>query len=162
MKLGLDIHGVINANPKFFALLSRLARDRGHEVHIITGVMLTKSKLAEIHRYGVSWTHLFSISDYHRLKGTPMTFADSENPWIDADLWDRTKASYCDQNNISFHIDDTLSYGEYFQTPFALFDFEHKRLDWHYRNLKRGAFLIEDPEKTLDLIEKVVIDTSNA
>jgi len=159
MKIGLDIHGVIDVNTRFYSLLARIAIERGHAVHIITGSMLDDTRIEDLKSFGMSWTHLFSISDYHRHLGTHMTFTDPNNPWIDHDLWDKTKATYCEEEKISFHIDDTQRYGEYFKTPFALYDFENNRLDWHYETKKHGAFLLDTPEIALDMIEKVVQDT---
>lgn len=154
MKLGLDIHGVITVNPRFYSLLSNLAIERGYEVHILTGVMLTDAKKEELRSYGITWTHIFSIADHHKELGTSMTFSDSENPWIDGLAWDKTKAEYCFKNGISFHIDDTERYGEHFETPFAMYDFENNRLDWHYKIEKRGAFLLSTAELVLELIER--------
>jgi hypothetical protein len=37
LKIGLDIHGICDANPEFFSELSRLFVNAEHEVHIITG-----------------------------------------------------------------------------------------------------------------------------
>jgi len=37
MKVGLDIHGVVDVRPEFFSELSKLLVSNGHEVHIITG-----------------------------------------------------------------------------------------------------------------------------
>ena len=48
MNIGLDIHGVITSNPRFFSHFSTLAVERGHEVHIITGAMLSEGKIAEL------------------------------------------------------------------------------------------------------------------
>jgi len=162
MKLGLDIHGVINVNASFFSAFSKLALEREHEVHIITGSMLTPRKIEEIKRYGVVWTNIFSISDYHRHLGTTMTFSDPNNPWIDHTLWDKTKAVYCEDFNIDFHIDDTLRYGEYFKTPFALYDHENKRLDWHLGGQKHGALPLTNPEEILNIIEKISSDIKRA
>jgi len=159
MKLGLDIHGVINVNTRFFSLLANQALARGHEVHIITGSMLNSAKVEELRSFGMEWSHLFSIADYHRHLGTSMTFTDPNNPWIEETLWDKTKAKYCEEENIDFHIDDTLRYGEYFKTPFALYDFENNRIDWHYENKKHGAFRLETSETTLAMIEKIAQDT---
>jgi len=159
MKLGLDIHGVITANPAFFAKFSNLAVEKNYDVHIITGAMLTDKKIAELKRCGIVWTHLFSIADYHKKLGTPMTFSDPDNPWIEHNLWNKAKAKYCEDQNISFHIDDTLSYGEHFKTPFALYDHFNNRVDWHYLTKKYSAFLLNSPEDTLSNIERVVKDT---
>lgn len=42
MKIGLDFHGVIDADPEFFAVETELLIKAGHEVHIITGHEYTK------------------------------------------------------------------------------------------------------------------------
>lgn len=161
MRIGLDIHGVITRNPNFFSLLSQLIISEGNELHIITGSMLTEDKINELKGYGVEWTHLFSISDYHKHLGTPMTFSDPDNPWIDGKAWDKTKSKYCADFKIDFHIDDTERYGEYFKTPFALYDHDNFRFDWHYMTKKNGAMKLGSPEETWSLITKVVLDTKN-
>lgn len=144
MKIGLDIHGVIDTNPILFSKLSKKVIEDGGEVHIITGTMLNPFKIENLKRLDIRWTHLFSISDYHKALGTPMTFSDKDNPWIDNNLWDRTKAEYCKENSINFHIDDTNRYGEYFSTPFGLYDHINKRMDWHFGICKQGAFKVTD------------------
>ena len=158
MKIGLDIHGVLTSNPRFFSVLSQLAVSQGHELHILTGSMLTNTKIEELSDYGAVWTHLFSISDYHRHLGTPITFSDPNNPWIEEGLWNKTKAEYCYKHSIDFHIDDTQKYGEFFKTPFALYDLENNRIDWHYLSKKTGAICLETPEEVLTIIEKISLD----
>jgi len=162
MKLGLDIHGVITANPKLFSEISNLAKERNYEVHILTGVMLSDAKLNELKKYNIYWSHIFSIADFHRNLGTSMTFSDPCNPWIDHNLWDKTKANYCVKNAIDFHIDDTQRYGEYFKTIFALYDSQNNRFDWHKGTLKNGAFRVDTAENTLKYIEKIVFENKLA
>lgn len=119
MKIGLDIHGVCDSNPKFFAELSRLFVEAGHEVIIITGKMKSHGAVDEIKELGISYTKFFSIVDYHLEKGTEINFDSNGNPWINDDIWNRTKAEICEKENIDFHIDDSSIYGEYFNTPYA-------------------------------------------
>lgn len=145
MKLGLDIHGVIDTNPKFFSELSNIAIDLGHEVHIITGTMITSEKIKKLKNYGMHWSCLFSISDYHKSIGTDMTFTDPNNPWIDYALWDKTKADYCENNKIDFHIDDSVRYGELFKTTFGLYDHDNRRIDWHLGISRYGAISLNTP-----------------
>lgn len=120
LKIGLDIHGVCDANPEFFSELSRLFVNAGHDVHIITGRRVSDGALEEIKELGLSYTHFFSISDYHVEIGTKVWEDDEGNPWLEGELWDRTKGDYCDKNQLDFHIDDTERYGQYFNTPFML------------------------------------------
>jgi len=119
MKIGLDIHGVCDANPEFFVKLSQLFVKQGHEVHILTGRRVSDGALEEIEELGLSYTHFFSISDYHQENGTKMWEDENGNPWLDGEEWDRTKGDYCKEHNIDFCIDDTERYGKYFETPFA-------------------------------------------
>jgi hypothetical protein len=120
LKIGLDIHGICDANPEFFSELSRLFVDAGHDVHIITGRRVSDGALDEIKDLNLSYTHFFSISDYHVEKGTKVWEDDDGNPWLEGELWDRTKGDYCAEHQIDFHIDDTARYGDYFKTTFML------------------------------------------
>ena len=120
-KLGLDIHGVIDADPAMFSQLAKRVLRSGGEVHIITGAQMTeelKDKLKN--EYGMEWTSLFSIADYHKEIGTQITYEDKDNPWMSDELWDETKAEHCRALDIDLHIDDTERYGKYFTTPFLL------------------------------------------
>lgn len=118
MKIGFDIHGVIDRNPKLFGEIINTFRQLGYEIHILTGSLITKELTDEIHGYGIEYDHIFSILEHNRKIGTQM-WQDDKGWWIDDDVWDKTKAEYCEKNNINFHIDDTRKYGKYFSTPFA-------------------------------------------
>ena len=119
MKIGLDIHGVCDASPKFFSELTKLFIAAGHEVHILTGRRVSDGAMNEIEELGLSYTHFFSISDYHDKSETVVRDDKNGNPWMDDETWDRTKGDYCNKHNIDFCIDDTERYGKYFETPFA-------------------------------------------
>jgi len=120
LKIGLDVHGICDANPEFFSELSRLLVNNNHEVHIITGRRVRDGALEEIKELGISYTHFFSIADFHEEIGTKVWEDDNGNPWLEGELWDKTKDEYCKRHRIDFHIDDTERYGEYFETPFML------------------------------------------
>lgn len=119
MKIALDIHGVCDANPDFFALISKLLTENNHEVHILTGRRIADGALDEVKNLNISYTHFFSISDHHEEVGTKMWEDENGNPWLDGSTWDSTKGDYCREHKIDFCIDDTERYGEYFDTPFA-------------------------------------------
>ena len=116
MRIGLDVHGVLDhpVHGPIFTIFSHDWIMAKHEVHIITGKEWEKTvdKLKDI---GVAYTHHFSIADYHKEIGTPMTYKDPENPFLDSYLWDRTKADYCRQMQIDIHFDDSPVYGQYFK-----------------------------------------------
>ena len=127
MKIGLDIHGVINKYPKFFSELSKLFVENGNQIHIITGSTVKensiygKKNLEYLKENRIFYTHIFSIVDYHEEQGAEIVYQDAENPWIDSQLWNKTKAEYCKKHNIDIMFDDSTVYGKFFETPFALF-----------------------------------------
>ncbi len=119
IKIGIDIHGVSDSNREFFSALTRTLVENGHEVHILTGSKATKEFKEYVkEKLGLSWTHFFSITSHHKNMGTPVLEIGG-NPYMDEEVWDRTKAGYCAQNNIDLHIDDSPVYGKYFTTPYA-------------------------------------------
>lgn len=125
-KVGLDIHGVCDKNPSFFSKLS-LSTVRGNgEVHVITGAHITDELKIKLHGFGIVWTHLFSIADYHKKIGTKIWYNEKGTPCMDDVTWDKTKGDYCAKNSIDMHVDDTERYGLYFTTPFLLY--KHPRL----------------------------------
>lgn len=116
MKIGLDVHGVIDVNPKLFRRLAQMVLEAGGEIHIISGSAIPKLR-REIAKYDIPHTHEFSITSHHEDIGTEVTW-DEKGPHMDPTLWDRSKAEYCAQNNIDFMIDDSPIYGKYFTTPY--------------------------------------------
>lgn len=123
-KLGIDVHGVVDAMPEFFAFLTNAFIKNGGEVHIITGGSWTDEMASEVSSYGIKFTHVFSVYDHLVESGAEskgkVQFPDGtiQNKFKDED-WDLVKANYCRDNGITFHIDDTLAYNEFFTTPFA-------------------------------------------
>ena len=133
MKLGLDIHGVIDSNPESFAFMSQSVITNNGEVHIITGGSWTTDLEEQLKGYGIKWTSHFSVYDYLVDSGIDsigtIQFPDGTiQKKFDYHLWDTIKAGYCRSNNIDLHIDDTEVYSKYFTTPFLLYksseDFE--------------------------------------
>jgi hypothetical protein len=127
MKLGLDIHGVIDANPETFAFLSKSIIDAGGEVHIITGGSWGEVLKKEVEDAGIKYTHLFSVYDY--LKSTDavpiglIQFPDGViQDKYERNLWDSIKGKYSSEQGLDLHIDDTSDYGAFFTTPFLLYD----------------------------------------
>lgn len=116
LKIGLDIHGVIDAKPRFFSRFSERLVKSGHQVHIITGAKWTIGLAKRLsHEYEIYWTHFHSITDYNERKGVPVSYENPDNPWMDRDLWDSTKAKICQENQINLHIDDSRIYGQWFK-----------------------------------------------
>jgi hypothetical protein len=121
MKFGVDIHGVIDANPEFFSAYTHMLIEAGHEVHIITGPRFSVVGKT-LKDAGVKWTHFFSIVEHEESKGTTEIVWDKKgDPFMDFNVWDRAKGEYCAENNIDLHVDDSSKYSEYFTTPFVLY-----------------------------------------
>lgn len=117
----LDIHGIVNTHPEFFAAITQSLVKDGWEIHILTGSHIEECNIKEeLEKYGISYTHLFSIADYHRENKTEgMWYDPNGDPWVTDEEWDKTKADYCKRNNIPFCLDDTARYANHFETPFG-------------------------------------------
>lgn len=140
MKLGIDIHGVLNEKPEMFKMLCGALlfvnaeyADPYNEIHIISGPpgeVILKELSAHGFKEMYHYTHVFSIVDHHKSLGTPMTQDSAGNWHMDHYLWDRTKGDYCLKHNIDLMIDDSDVYDYHFKTPFARFKSKTKRT-WH-------------------------------
>lgn len=119
MKLGLDIHGVLDVRVEFFSKLTKVLINAGWEIHIITGSGTEQAK-REMTELGMSYTHIFSVCD-HLVKTGAKTNAElgiaSRYPFPD-ETWNKVKSIYCIENKIDMHIDDMPEYLEHFSTPF--------------------------------------------
>lgn len=142
-RLALDLHGIINTHPAFFAASTQSLVKDGWEIHVLTGSHLNDNEIAgELEKYNIAYTHLFSIADHHQKKGTKGMWYDKKgNPWVSDSDWDRTKAEYCKENEIDFCIDDTARYANYFETPFGYMSIQmNKQKPNKYLNLIIGMF----------------------
>ena len=83
MKLAFDIHGVVDSLPELFSVISKLLVENKHEIHILTGSKWSKKVEDQLEKYGIKYTHHFSITDYHLSIGTPMRYSTPDDPWKD-------------------------------------------------------------------------------
>lgn len=120
IKIGIDIHGMIDNNPDFFATLTTTLVENGHQVFIMTGSEITQALIAELRGYGIMWTHLFSIADYYKNKPDVQMWRDEQGrPWVDKVLWNKAKGQYAAEQGLDLVLDDSQEYAEYFTTSFA-------------------------------------------
>jgi len=124
MRLGLDIHGVIDTNPDYFSKLIRKLRNIGHSVHIITGT--PNYEIAyKFDQWGISYDDYFSIAEWCE-KYSPTHFFNDKGQVCDIDdVWNNAKAQYCVYAGIDIHVDDSTIYQKTFEnisTRFVLFD----------------------------------------
>jgi len=119
MIIGLDVHGVIDTDPKFFAKLTKSLQFNGHLVHILTGVEHGPRLNKELVRLNVHFDALFSVTSYlkdQKIKIIKYDNDDEARPIFDNEIWDMAKAIYCCREKIDLHIDDSVNYGKYFHS----------------------------------------------
>lgn len=114
MKFGFDVHGVLDTHPEIYSALTVALMKHGHEVHVITGIQKTPEIIKQLEEAGICWSHWFSIVQYHLDKGDVMVRFEGDQPWMDREVWNRTKAEYCERVGIDLMIDDSPIYGSYF------------------------------------------------
>lgn len=124
LKIGLDYHGVINDNPEYFSAFCAEVRKRGHLLYILTGGPADKVKV-RLATAGIVYDGLFTIVDYYVARGNFHYMPDG-SIYIEDKLWNRAKADFCRRHQIDVQIDDSLVYGEYFSTPYCLYDSESR------------------------------------
>ena len=118
-KIGVDYHGVINVNPDFFQKFNALAIKQNIDISVISGGHERDVRLY-LEDHHILYNHIFSLLDYFTSKNM-VTFYEDGSFFVANDVWNRAKARYCFENNIDVHIDDSMLYGTYFQTPFCLY-----------------------------------------
>ena len=125
MKIGFDIHGVLDKDPELFKYIINALRQKGHEVHVITGREINDDLLKELDELRIPYDYLFSITSYHKSIGTYITYKndDPTQPLIAPPKWDRTKGEYAKEVGLDIHIDDSEVYGDYFpkETNYVIF-----------------------------------------
>ena len=123
MKIGLDIHGVLDSRPEFFSSLTKTLKAAGWEIHIITGGSIEEGTvIEELSDLDIHYTHVLSVYDH--LKGIGAKTNEelgiaSRYPFPD-ETWNTVKAEYCAKHGIDMHIDDMPEYLEHFTTPYML------------------------------------------
>ena len=110
MKIGFDIHGVIDTHPdKYRELINHLIEEEV-EIHILTGLRRDKAeKILEEHK--IIYDNLMCITDYHN--ECVIHWDDNGNPHMEEESWNKTKGRYCGNNNIDIMIDNSKKYGDY-------------------------------------------------
>jgi hypothetical protein len=120
MKIGLDIHGVIDTYPDRFARLSQRWAEYGHQVYIITGEP-EKSAHQTVDEAGIHYHGFFSIVDYHIKNQTPSLRQDDRGHyWVDRHVWLATKGDIAREVGLDMHFDDQIEYFEYFPKTCSL------------------------------------------
>ncbi len=119
LKIGIDYHGVINKEPLFFKELIALALKSGHQITVLSGGS-EKDVKKYLDEHNITYSQIFSLLDYFT-KRNLVTFYEDGSFYVENEIWNKAKANYCSQNGVDLHIDDSMLYGSYFQTPFCLY-----------------------------------------
>jgi len=124
IKVGLDLHGVVDKRPGHFIALANSVRRGGGEVHVITGQSHDTVLERELLSYngGIKWWDaIFSITDQLLATSVPYTIDEIGGKIFPGADWDAAKAKYCEKEGMTFHVDDSGVFGKYFKTPYLLF-----------------------------------------
>ena len=120
LKIGLDYHGVIDINKKYFADFCHKAKQRGHLIYIITGG--PKAKVDDsLQKSDIAYDMCFAISDYYQAMNKFVQINDGKII-IPDNLWNMAKAEFCRRSQINIHIDDSLKYINWFSTPYCYYN----------------------------------------
>lgn len=122
MKLGLDMHGVIDRHPMVFSMMAKNVIDNGGEVHIIVGMTEDQALLDLLKLHDIPYTEIFSITDQLLFEEHENSLDENVRVVFNDSLWNQAKGAYCSLWNIDIHFDDTEEYSKYFTTPFFLWD----------------------------------------
>lgn len=124
INLGLDLHGTLDDNPKFFMNLILQLKYSGYNVviHVLSGKcysQLIEEKLMCLHNEHIKWwDRYFSVETYLLNLGKHYIMDEIVNrPIFENNVWNEAKALYCQRSNIDLHIDNEHKYLYYFRTP---------------------------------------------
>lgn len=133
IRLGLDLHGVIDAAPEFFSNLAGSMTDRGHEVYIVTGREDTPELEKELIDAGMIilsyenpdepkianrlYSSILSITSFRKEQGVSISYLEGRKsqPMMDPKVWNPTKAVLCATAGIDIMIDDSALYEPFFR-----------------------------------------------
>jgi hypothetical protein len=127
IKLGIDLHGVIDSDVYKFKNYLLASRDIGTIVYIISGphVEFIKKELSEYRIWDDQhYNEVFSVVDHLREMGVPMWEDSKGRPWASEEDWWKSKAEICEMHEIDIMIDDSEKYQPYFNfipTQFILY-----------------------------------------
>ena len=116
MRVGLDIHGVLDIYPQLFSHLTKRWKAAGHEIHILTGQEFSKVK-KQLIKDKIHFTHHYSIVDYHKKHGMTQMWNDDPRGngwWMDDRDWEPSKGNYARKVNLDIHFDDCVQYAKFF------------------------------------------------
>ncbi len=116
LKIGIDVHGVLDTFPEVVKLIETVRVLDTVEIHIITGLARADAEKLIGHLVPLDELHYYSIVDNLVSRGVVVDWIDGL-PYANKSDWDEAKAIYCRENDIDFMLDDSPTYGQYFNDP---------------------------------------------
>ena len=152
MKIGIDYHGVINSNPEFFKKFADSALKENHRIIILSGSSADEVE-TYLTTYQIPFSEIYSLLDDFKRRGLVQFYEDGSF-FVNNDIWNKAKAKYCLEHKVDVHIDDSMLYGAYFQTPFCLYALSSKRCTFAKKNIVIN--FNQAPEKVLQDLENTM------
>ena len=119
MRIGLDIHGVLDHHPEKYIELAKCVRAGApaNRVYVITGPSKEKAReeLLVLSKGFIFWDEIYSIVDYIKEHNIPHTTTKDGKVWtlVNED-WNKVKGLLCEELKLDLHIDDSVEYEQYF------------------------------------------------
>lgn len=127
MKIGVDLHGVLDRCPQDMKIVLAMFMAMGFEVAIISGPPREQIE-QELGNFGFfcqkHYTYIISVVDNLHYWGADMRQDENGNWWTDEETWWDSKARICLDLNIDYMIDDSEKYAPAFsliKTKFIYF-----------------------------------------
>ena len=114
----IDLHGVIDSNPKYFRKMTEDLIKSKNDVYICTGSKI-EDAIRQLDNLGfkkhVNYLFLLSISDVlsSSLPAAEIEYDVNGNLWVDDMLWWPMKGKFCKMYSINVIIDDSEEYFVY-------------------------------------------------
>lgn len=112
MKIGFDLHGVLDTYPTKFKSIIRLLQKTNVYCVVVSGP--PEEKINEsLEKLGFDpddFFGVYSVVDYLYSDGVDFDETDPENLWCDDNIWWDSKARICQHYDIDYLIDDSLKY----------------------------------------------------
>jgi len=126
MRVGIDLHGVLNDKPEAFKPMLKALKANGDEIYVISGPPMEKivKELEELGYTSEHFDHVVSVVDYLKAEGVKMWQDFKNDWWAESDDWWSSKGKICEKYNIGVLFDNSVEY-EYFMpygTSFVLID----------------------------------------
>ena len=118
MKIGIDLHGVVDSDPTFFKKLLTYMTICDIEMYIVSGPPKTEI-INELNELGfkkrIHYKEVYSIVDFLKESGVRMSQDKYDRWWSNEEDWCKSKARICDRHSISCMIDDKEMYKSSFE-----------------------------------------------